>query len=201
MSQTRKPRASRGRGRLSSFDLMPSEADHIIAWAVSELSNRDKSQADIHAEFTAMCEALMAEYGGDLTFDIPSLRSFNRFSLRQAVMSRRLDETRQIVAVLAKKHDAQASDDLTVLTSEMIKSTVLYMMGGDADGVGPKDLKALADALRAAQTAQNLSADRRAKITQDVQTRMSEAVDAVAAQKGMTAATAQAIKAEILGVA
>jgi hypothetical protein len=190
-----------GRGRLSSFDLLPSEAEGIVAWAASELADRDKTQTGIYAEFVTRCEALMAEHRGELEFDIPAFSSFNRFSVRQARISRRLDETRQIVAVLAKKHDAQASDELTIMTGEMIKSVVLHMLGDGADGIEPKDLKALADAARAAQLAQNMSSDRRAKEDAKIAARLGEAVDTVAKARGLTGETAEAIKAQILGVA
>lgn len=40
-----------GRGRLSSFDLLPPEAENIVAWAASELADREKTQTDIYAEF------------------------------------------------------------------------------------------------------------------------------------------------------
>ena len=153
-----------GRGRLSSFDTLPPEADHIVSWAASELSDREKTQTDIYAEFVTRCQALMAEHRGELEFRIPSFSSFNRYSLRQARLSRRLDQTREIVATLAQKHDAKASDDLTIIAGEMLKSLVLHMLGDAADGVAPEDLKRLADGLKAAQVAQNLSADRRAKI-------------------------------------
>jgi hypothetical protein len=189
-----------GRGRLSSFDLLPSEADAIVAWAAGELADREKTQTDIYGEFVTRCQALMAEHRGELEFAIPAFSSFNRFSIRQARLSRRLDQTREIVAVLAQKHDAQASDDLTVIAAEMIKATVLHMLGDHADGVVPEDLKRLADGLRAAQVAQNLSADRKAKITADLQKRMAEAVETTAKARGLTAETTEAIKAEILGV-
>jgi hypothetical protein len=190
-----------GRGRLSSFDLLPPEAEGIVAWAASELADREKTQTDIYAEFVTRCEQLMAEHRGELEFGIPAFSSFNRFSIRQARISRRLDETRQIVAVLAKKHDAQASDELTIMTGEMIKSVVLHMLGDGADGIEPKDLKALADAARAAQLAQNMSSDRRAKEDAKIAARLGEAVDTVAKAKGLTGETAEAIKAQILGVA
>ena len=127
-----------GRGRLSSFDTLPSEADHIVAWAASELADRERTQTDIYAEFVTRCQALMAEHRGELEFRIPAFASFNRYSLRQARLSRRLDQTREIVAVLAEKHDAKASDDLTVIAGEMIKSVVLHMLGDAADGIAPK---------------------------------------------------------------
>ena len=189
-----------GRGRLSSFDLLPTEADHIVAWAASELADREKTQTDIYAEFVGKCEALMKEHRGELEFKIPAFSSFNRFSIRQARLSRRLDDTRAIVATLAEKHDAKASDDLTIIAGEMIKSVVLHMLGDGADGVAPKELKALADGLRAAQVAQNMSADRKVKIEADVKARMAEAVETVAKAKGLTGDTTEAIKKQILGV-
>ena len=189
-----------GRGRLSSFDLLPTEADHIVAWAASELSDREKTQTDIYAEFVGKCEALMKEHRGELELKIPAFSSYNRFSIRQARLSRRLDDTRAIVATLAEKHDAKASDDLTIIAGEMIKSVVLHMLGDGADGVAPKELKALADGLRAAQLAQNMSADRKLKIEADLKGRMEKAVDMVAKAKGLTGDTTEAIKKQILGV-
>lgn len=189
-----------GRGRLSSFDTLPTEADAIVAWAAGELADRDKTQTEIYAEFVTKCQALMAEHRGELEFRIPAFSSFNRFSLRQARLSRRLDQTREIVAVLAEKHDAKASDDLTIIAGEMIKSVVLHMLGDAADGIAPKQLKELADAFRSAQAAQNLSSARKTKETAQLQAKLGEAVEAVAKAKGLTAETAEQIKSEILGV-
>lgn len=190
-----------GRGRLSSFDLLPPEAESIVSWAASELADRDKTQTDIYAEFVTRCEALMKEHRGELEFRIPAFSSFNRYSIRQARLAGRLDQTRAIVAVLAEKHDAKASDDLTIIAGEMIKSLVLHMLGDAADGAEPKDVMHLANAFKAAQAAQNLSSDRRAKETAKLKERVEEAVTAVARVKGLTADTAEAIKAQILGVA
>jgi uncharacterized protein YejL (UPF0352 family) len=189
-----------GRGRLSSLDLLPKEADPIVAWAAGELAMRERTQTDIYAEFVTQCEALMREHRGELEFSIPAFSSFNRYSLRQARLSRRLDQTREIVAVLAEKHDAKASDDLTVIAGEMIKSVVLHMLGDAADGIAPKQLKELADAFRSAQAAQNLSSTRKAKETAQLQDRLGEAVEAVAKARGLTAETTEDIKASILGV-
>jgi Skp family chaperone for outer membrane proteins len=192
---------AKGRGRLSSFDVLPLECDGIIAWAASELSDRDKTQTDIYAVFVAKCEALMKEHRGALEFNIPAFSSFNRYATRQAQLSRRLDQTREIVAVLVQKHDAKASDDLTVIAGEMIKSVVLHMLGDGADGVAPKELKALADAFRSAQQAQNMSSERRTKEDAKLAARVTEAVDTVAKAKGLTGETTEAIKKQILGVA
>lgn len=189
-----------GRGRLSSFDLLPAEANGIVAWAALELADRDKTQTEIYAEFVTKCQALMAEHRGELEFRIPAFASFNRYSIRQARMSRRLDQTREIVKVLSQKHDPQTADEVTVIAAEMIKAAVLYATGDGEDVMDGKELKALAEALRAAQAAQNLSSTRKAKETEQLQERLGEAVDAVAKARGLSAETTEAIKADILGV-
>lgn len=189
-----------GRGRLSSFDLLPKEADAIVAWAAGELADREKTQTDIYAEFVQRCEDLMAEHRGELEFRIPAFSSFNRYSVRLARMSRRLDQTREIVAVLAQKHDAETSDELTIVASELIKAAVIYAAEDGQDKMAAKDMKALADALRSAQIAQNMSSARRAKETAALESRLAEAVETTAKARGLTAETTEAIKAEILGV-
>jgi Protein of unknown function (DUF3486) len=190
-----------GRGQLSSLELLPREANPIVAWAAGELANRARTQTDIYAEFVTRCQQLMAEHRGELEFRIPAFASFNRFSMRQARMSRRLDQTTEIVKVLAHKHDAKASDDLTIIAGEMIKAAVLFATGDGEDVMDGKELKALAEALRASQAAQNMSSERKAKEDKKLADRMGEAVDAVAKARGMTAETAEAIKAKLLGVA
>lgn len=192
--------ASAGRGRLSSLELLPPEANAIVAWAAGELADRERTQTDIYAEFVTRCQQLMAEHRGELEFSIPAFSSFNRFSIRQARMSRRLDQTRDIVKVLSQKHDPQTADEVTIIAAEMIKAAVLYATGDGEDVMDGKELKALAEALRAAQAAQNLSSTRKAKETEQLQARLGEAVDAVAKAKGLTAETAEQIKSEILGV-
>jgi Protein of unknown function (DUF3486) len=192
--------APSGRGQLSSLERLPPEAEGIFTWAASELADREKTQTEIYAEFVTRCEQLMREHRGELEFIIPSFSSFNRYSIRQARMTRRLDQTREIAKVLAKKHDAQASDDLTVMAGEMIKSVVFHMLGDAADGIEPKQLKELADAFKSAQVSQNLSSTRKAKETAALKDRLTEAVDTVAKAKGLTAETTESIKAEILGV-
>lgn len=192
--------ASAGRGRLSSLELLPPEANGIVAWAALELADREKTQTDIYAEFVTRCQQLMAEHRGELEFRIPAFASFNRYSMRQARMSRRLDQTRDIVKVLSQKHDPQTADEVTIIAAEMIKAAVLYATGDGEDVMDGKELKALAEALRAAQAAQNLSSTRKASETKQLQERLGEAVDAVAKAKGLTAETAEQIKSEILGV-
>lgn len=189
-----------GRGRLSSIETMPSEAEGIIAWAAGELADREKTQTEIYSEFVAKCEALMKEHRGELEFAIPSFSSFNRYSIRQARLTRRLDETRSIVAVLAQKFNAKESDDLTILTAETIKALVLHMLGDATEGIQPLAAMQLANAFKSATQAQNISSDRRRKLDTEFAARVTDAVDTVAKTKGLTAETVEAIKAKVLGV-
>lgn len=191
----------RGRGRLSSFDLMPPEADAIIAWAAQELSARERTQTDIYAEFTSRCEALMAEHRGELEFDIPAFSSFNRYSMRLARLTRRLDQTRAIVAQLADRFDPADADNLTIMAAETVKALVLTMLAeADEDGIDAKSVMQLATAFRQAVQAQSISTDRRRRAEADFATRVDDAVKTVARARGLTDETVEAIKARILGV-
>ena len=189
-----------GRGQLSSLDLMPPAASGIITWAARELADRKRTQTDIYGEFVTQCQSLMAEHRGELEFTIPAFSSFHRFAFRKAQLARRLSETQEITAVLASKWDAKSSDELTITTSEMIKSLVLHMTGEGVDGMLPKDLMLLSSAVRNAQQAQNMSSDRLTKEDKKLAERVGEAVDSVARARGLTGETAEAIKAQILGL-
>lgn len=189
-----------GRGRLSSFDLMPAEADGIIAWAAQELAARERTQTDIYAEFVTRCDELMREHRGELEFRIPAFSSFNRYSMRLARLSRRLDQTRQIVAAISDGFDAKEADDLTVMTAETIKALVLNMLAEGDDEVAPKDAMHLASAFRQAVQAQSVSTERRRKLDAEFAAKVETAVETVARARGMSAETVEAVKAEILGV-
>lgn len=194
--------APKGRGRLSSIDLMPSECDGIIAWAAQELSNRERTQLDIYAEFVGQCEALMAEHRGELEFRIPAFSSFNRYAFKMARLTRRLDETRAIVSTLAERFDPADADNLTIMATETLKALVMQMLTeADEDSIDPKGVMQLATALRQAMAAQSVSTDRRRKVEADFAAKVEKAVETVRKAKGLTSETAEAIKAQILGVA
>ena len=190
----------RGRGRLSSFNLLPPECDGLISWAAQELAKLARTQTDIYAEFVTKCEELMAEHRGELEFTIPSFSAFNRQSIRLARMTKRLDQTREIVSTLSEGFDAKDSDDLTIMTAETIKAIVLHLLADADDALDPKDAMHLASAFRQAAQAQSISTDRRRKVEAEFAARVTDAVDNVGKTSGMSAATREKIKAEILGV-
>lgn len=193
--------AKRGRGRLSSIDLLPTEAAGIVTWAAGELADRSRTQTDIYQEFVEQCEALMADHRGELEFEIPSFSSFNRYSLRQAALSRRLEEVREIGATLSNRFDAQGSDDLTKIAGESIKALVLeVLMGAGEAGLKPVEAMQLAAALKAAAQAQGISTERRQSVKKEFAAEVQDAVGTVAKAKGLSGETAQAIITEVLGV-
>lgn len=192
---------SKGRGRLSGIELLPPEASPAIAWAAAELRNRDRTQLDIYQEFCAKLDQLQREHRGELDFTIPSFSAFNRHAIKLATLSRRLDETREIAGTLAEKFDAGSSDNLTVIAAEAIKTLVFEILTAAGEhGVDPKGAMNLANALRAAAQAQGVSTVRRQKVEAEFAREVDKAVETVARAKGITAATAEAIKAQILGV-
>lgn len=192
---------AKGRGRLSGLDHLPEEAGPIIAWANEQLRDRDKTQLDIYREFFDKLQQLQRDSHGELEFAIPSKSAFNRYSIKLATLSRRMDETREIANQLAKSFDAEASDNLTILAAEAVKTLVFELItaGGEA-GFDPKAAKAMADALRSATQAQNVSTGRRQTVEKEFAAGAAAAVDKVAKAKGLSAETADAIKAQILGV-
>lgn len=190
---------ARGRGRLSQIELMPDECGPIIAWAADELQDRKRTQTDIYKEFVERLQALNEEYDGQLDIKIPKFTAFNQYAIKLSTMTRRLDETREIASAIAAKFDAQASDDLTLIAAEAIKSLIFEMLTS-SKGIDPKGAMSLAQALRSATQAQTVSTDRRRKVEEDFKKQAEQAVATVARARGLTAETADAILTQILGV-
>ncbi|MBO0346029.1 DUF3486 family protein [Roseibium sp. CAU 1637] len=194
-------RRHKGRGRLSAIEQLPPECDDTIAWAANELRMRERTQTDIYQEFHGRLEAVLREQRGEIEFKIPSFSAFNRYSLKLAMLTRRLEETREIAGSIADKFDAEASDDLTLIAAEAVKTLVFELLTDAGEsGIDPKGALNLAGALRAAAQAQGVSTQRRQKVEKDFADKATEAVETVARVKGLTAETAEAIKAQILGV-
>lgn len=195
-----RPKSRKGRGRLSAIDRLPPECRPAIDKAVDALRDREKTQTEIYEAFHIDLEAILKEHRGELEFTIPSISAFNRMSLNMASVSMRMDMTREITGVLAEKFDAGASDDLTVIAAEAIKTLVFEIVtqSGEA-GVDPKGAMQLASALRSAAQAQGVSTDRRVKVQKEFGEQVEEAMDKVQKETGMSSDTAQEIIDKILG--
>lgn len=191
----------RGRGRLTGLELLPEECGPVVAWAAEELKNRERTQTDIYEEFYTKLDALQKEYRGELEFTIPSFSAFNRYSIKLAALTQRLEETREIAGSIASRFDAQASDDLTLIAAEAIKTLVFELITSTGEaGVDPKGAMQLATALRSAAQAQGVSTVRRQKVEKEFGEKVTEAVQTVAKSKGISAEATDEILTRILGV-
>lgn len=200
--------SQRGRGRLSSIDLLPDECEPIISWAQQEFAARKRTLTDIYGEFKEKLIGLQGELG--LDFDIPAFSSFHRHSINLAKMARRLEQTREIAATISERRDAAGSDDLTLIAAEAIKSLIFEVLqdAGEA-GISPKGAMELANALRAASAAQVASSNRRMKLeaeqrAQKVEAEMKEkaekALDVLSNDPGISKEAIARARREFLGV-
>ena len=190
-----------GRGRLSNIELLPEQCAPVVAWAATELQKRERTQTEIYQDFVSQLEGIQREHRGELEFPIPSPSAFNRYSLHLAAMTQRINQTRDIASTLASKFDAGASDDLTLIAAEAIKTLIFELLtaGGEA-GIDPKGAMSLANALRSATQAQGISTARRQKVEAEFKEQAEAAIETVAKAKGLTRDTVSDIKAQILGV-
>lgn len=193
-------RRRRGRGRLSSIDLLPPEADDVVVWASRELAARERTQLDIYAEFRTKLIALQGEQG--LDFNIPAFSSFNRFSIRQAVLGRRIEETREIATSLADRFDGVGNEDLTVMVIEALKTLIFEIVSAD-EGASAEDAMMMAKAVHSLVSASKMSDSQRQVFNERLAAATDEAIDkatAVAHEAGVSADRIAQMRRELLGV-
>lgn len=190
------------RGRLSSIDTLPEWADEAKIWAFGELKERRRSQLDILDEFNSRLRA--AAFGQGITGDdVPqvSRSAFNRTALKLAILGRRLEETREIAAVLAPKLDQAGDNSVTLLVSETLKTLISEMLSNAGelrpDGETAEMLMMTARALQAAEQAKRISTDMRKRIEVELKEKAAAAVEKVAKMHGGTPESIAALKAAI----
>lgn len=178
-----------GRGRLSSIDMLPEEADEHIAWANQQLRDRAMPQTEILREFNARL--------ADLGVASISKGAFSRYSVRVAIETRKMDASRKITdAVLARMAPAERSDS-TLAAVELLKFRILEMVMGDEEP-DPKLLAAstLAVArlnMMAAREAEELRRDRKT-LLEEQDRQKAEAAQQAAAEKANADAADQAVR-------
>ncbi|WP_315742783.1 MULTISPECIES: DUF3486 family protein [unclassified Bradyrhizobium] len=192
------------RGRLSEIDKLPDWADEAKVWAFEQLKERKLSQLEILDGFNARLKA--ASLSEDAAAEPPEISrsAFNRTAMKIAILGRRLEETREIAAVIAPKLDEAGDNSLTLMVAETLKTLIAEMLGNAgelaADGDTAEMLMLTSRALKHAEEAKRISADGRRKIEAELQSKATKAVDAVAKASGLSAETVDAIKAKILGI-
>lgn len=162
---------TRGRGRLSSIDLLPDEAEPDIVWAAEQLRERSMPAGAILIEFNKR----LADRGiGPI-----SKSAWGRHAVRKAMQFRALDEHRRLSQEVIGAIGEDGADAVTVMVAEMIKVATVQMLERHGATMGPKDIMALSRALSTAVTAQRGSADYRRQLEAEVQDRLAKAADAL----------------------
>lgn len=191
----------RGRGRLSSIQLLPEEVSDIVIWAAGELQAAKRTQIDIYKDFAARLDERQREARGELEFDIPSRTAFNRYSIGLDAMTREMNEMREMASAVVGTLDEQESDDLTLCVTEAIKGIIFHLIRTRKDEIDPKAIANLSNGMLRILQAQNVSTARRQKIEQEYRQKVASSVETAARERGMSDDTVEAIKAKILGVA
>ena len=184
------------RGRLSSLDLLPIEAQEDVSWAFSQLRGRKATQEDIRDGLN-----LRLRMKG---IEPISSSAFSRAAVRTARMAHRLGEVREMASALASKFEDGGDEDLTLMVSETLK-TLIFEMLENAGNLKASPLTAemmanFATALASAERAKKISADTRKIIEKDFRKQADAAIEKVGAAKGLTPELKEAFKRELFGV-
>ncbi|WP_411037622.1 phage protein Gp27 family protein [Shinella sp. BYT-45] len=191
---------SRGRGRLSSIQLLPKECSDIVIWAAGELQANNRPQTEIYREFVLKLEERQRESHGELDIRIPSFSSFNRYSIDLDATTREMNEAREMATAVLAGLDHNDGDDLTKFVGEAIKAAVMATLRSHKGKLAPKNLLELASTMRMIAMAQATSSSHRQKIEAELVAKTKEAVTTVAKAKGLSDEGAKAILDQILGV-
>ena len=181
-----------GRGRLSSIDELPDEAQDDIVWACAHLNARKRSQADILFELN---DRLAVKGCGPL-----SKSAFNRFSVKRAMAARRIAEARGLFAGLADQFTPDAVDEGNIVLGEFLKLVVFELAQRDAAEQSEDGAMKLARAYLASVQAQKISSDRRAKVERDFVAKADAALDKLSRESGLPADRVAQIRREVLGL-
>jgi sugar phosphate isomerase/epimerase len=167
-----------GRGKLSSIDLLPDEAEPDVVWALEQLRERKLPQTVILAEFN---ERLI-----DRGIEPISKSSWSRYAVRKAIQFRKHDEARRMSAELVAQLGADGADEVTVMVAELIKVAMFEQL--EQGKLSPKDIMELARGLSSVVSAQKTSAEHRKKLQDGVLAKVDKAIAAA----GEAAGTADA---------
>ncbi|WP_425230215.1 phage protein Gp27 family protein [Sphingomonas sp.] len=192
MTDAQDDRRREGRGRLSSIDLLPDEAEAEIVWALEQLRERSMPQTAILDEFNAR----LADRG----IGRVSKSAFSRWSVRKALAYRRLDEVRAITSDVVTGLGTGGADEVTVAVAEMVKAAIYEQLEGS---LGPREIMELSRALGSVVAAQKTSAAHREKLEAKVAATVTAAADIAvksSTEAGLSADRVAQIRKDVLGV-
>lgn len=181
------------RNRLSSLDLVPDDAQDDIVWAIGELNQRQRTQADILFELNDR----LATKGVDPI----SSSAFNRKAVKLRAVQIRLDEARHIFTGIADQFTPEKVDDNSIVLGEFIKMLVFELTQADAKDRSPKEAMELARAFHDTVKGQAMSSARRGKLEEEFRKKTAAAIGAVAKKAGLSKERVDELRDEFLNLA
>lgn len=157
----------RGRERrvLGSLDLLPQECEDDIVWALGELNQRNRTQADILFELN---DRLAVKGQGPV-----SKSAFSRRSVRLKRRADRLAERDHLYAGIVDTITPEKMADQDIVLGELLKTLIDELL----DEVrSPEDVKELASAYKQTIAAQHLSASLKAKADENALRKLEKSV-------------------------
>lgn len=189
------PSHKKGRGRLSSLDLLPQEAEADYAWALGQLAKRERTQEAIRDELNLRLLAI--------GLDPVSKSAFNRKAMSFALMARQIEQTREMAGIMAERMDNQPEGDVGLLTGELIKSLVYDVLAGEMiSGEAPsiKLLKTAAETINKLERARKANMDTAVRIKKQFAGEAMQAVEAAGKQAGLSAENLKLIREQVYGI-
>lgn len=182
-----------GRGRLSSIDLLPDEAEPDIVWALEQLRERKLPQNTILMEFN--------ERLADKGLEPISKSAWNRYAVRKAIQFRKLDEVQRMSSELVQNLGTDGPDEVTVAVAEMLKLAMFQLL--EKGEVNSKGIMELARALSSAVSAQRGSDEYRRQLERRVAQQVEKAADKaaeLAEEAGLSADRVAQLRRDFLGI-
>lgn len=192
----------RGRGRLDSLAMLPEEAQDDVVWAIGQLNERRRSQADILFELN---DRLAVKDLGPI-----SKSAFNRRAMRLARRSMQLEERRYIYAGVAEKLTPDEVAKSDIVLGEFLKTLIDELL--DREDLDTKNAMELAKAYKEIIVGKRHSIELREKSEKAEAARVAEAdakatenlktvVKGVAGELGLSQDTVDALNRRIAQIA
>ena len=181
-----------GRGRLSSIDMLPDEAEPDVIWAIEQLRERSLPQTAILKEFNAR----LADRGiGSI-----AKSSWSRYAVRKAIAFRQLDDVHRLSDDVISSLGSGGADKVTMFVGELLKLQMLQLLEGDQQTA--KGVSDISRALAQTVTAQRGSTEHRRQLEaiSDKIDKAAGRAETIARDAGLSADRIAQMRREFLGV-
>lgn len=178
---------ARERRVLSSLEMLPEECQDDVVWALARLNERERTQADILFELN---DRLAVKGYGPI-----SKSAFSRRSVRLKRRADRLAERDHLYAGIIDKITPEKMAEQDIVLGELLKALIDELID---EARTADDVKELASAYRQTVSAQQVSANLKAKALAAAEKKLEKAVETAAGSVAKTGRSVDA--AEVLAL-